>query len=96
MTKPASRDSDKPEDFNLTEDQIYAVQTQRLSLWSKMSCQPEEVETLATHTDLIAAGKAEKHTGDEHSTRKGFPRRFKVCHESGLVGPQAIQPRCLR
>ena len=58
MTKPASRDSDQPEVFSLTEDQIAQFKLNGFLVVEEV-LSAEEVETLATHTDLIAAGKAE-------------------------------------
>ena len=58
MTKPASRDSDQPEVFSLTEDQIAQFKLNGFLVVEDV-LSAEEVETLATHTDLIAAGKAE-------------------------------------
>ena len=58
MTELTSCGSDKPEDFNLTEEQITQFKLNGFLVVEDV-LSAEEVETLATHTDLIAAGKAE-------------------------------------
>ena len=58
MAKPVSQGSDKPEDFNLTDDQITQFKLNGFLVVEDV-LSAEEVETLSVHTDLIAAGKAE-------------------------------------
>ena len=58
MTKPVSHGCDKPENFNLTEEQITQFKLNGFLVVEDV-LSAEEVKTLATHTDLIAAGKAE-------------------------------------
>ena len=58
MTKPVSQGSDKQEGFSLTDDQITQFKLNGFLVVEDV-LSAEEVKTLATHTDLIAAGKAE-------------------------------------
>ncbi len=58
MTKSVCRDSDKQEDFSLTEEQITQFKLNGFLVVEDV-LSPEEVDVLAAHTDLIAAGKVE-------------------------------------
>lgn len=58
MTELASRGSERPKEFNLTDDQITQFKLNGFLVVEDV-LSAEEVETLSAHTDLIAAGEAE-------------------------------------